>query len=157
MLLHDSVNDVAKDDNNNNNIMKSHVFLWCWVMAYRTCDVSYAFLTLLVLYFLSFLIFLSLNFIYSWTFCTLERHFVHSHFIISGFCLVAICEPIPGISHVSTTLHFFSQWSFQWANLCQSHMWVSKLCFQNPIQTYSRILLTKSIDSKLNHCLILPE
>lgn len=107
--------------------------------------------------FVSLLIFLSLNFMYSWTFCTWERHFVHSHFIISGFCLVEICEPIPGISHVSTTLHFFSQWSFQWANLCQSHMWVSKFCFQNLIQTYSRILLTKSIDSKLNHRLILPE
>lgn len=101
--------------------------------------------------------FLILKLIYSWTFCTWKRHFVHSHFIISGFCLVEICEPIPGISHVSTTLHFFSQWSFQWANLCQSHMWVSKLCFQNPIQTCSRILLTKSIDNKLNHCLILPE
>jgi hypothetical protein len=53
---------------------------------------------------------------------------MEQYFIISGFCLVEICEPIPGISHVSTTLHFYSQWSFQWENPCQSHTWVSKLC-----------------------------
>jgi hypothetical protein len=38
-----------------------------------------------------------------------EKDILYSHFIFSGFCLVEICEPIPGISHVSTTLHFFSQ------------------------------------------------
>lgn len=75
VLLHDSINDVAKD---NNNVMKSHVFLWCWVMAYRTCDLSYVFLALLVLYcicffsyFLILKLYVFLNFLYlRKTFCT---------------------------------------------------------------------------------------